>query len=339
MASRLWRVARHPLSGLALAAFIFAACGEEADTTTTQGAGAGSSQGGAGTSAGGNGSGASSSGGNSTGGGSTGGSSAGGNAAGGQGQGLTQAPCGNQLYQCGDTLDNDGDGLFDSDDPDCLGPCDDTEDGYHPELPGWSGDACHEDCFWDTGNGSNEGCYWDHQCDPLSVDPNYYPEGIDCAYQGDDHVIQGGGPTCAEAFASQTQDCLDFCNPLTPNGCDCFGCCELPAGSGKTVYIGSYDVDKNPTCNIDNVEDPTKCQPCTQVPSCQNDCATCELCIGKSFLPPECFDPPGSGGSGGGGGSPPQECPPGIQACGLVGQQPCPSGAFCITGCCQLLPQ
>lgn len=38
-------------------------------------------------------------------------------------------PCPKQVYQCGDLIDNDGDGLIDAEDPDCLGPCDDTEGG------------------------------------------------------------------------------------------------------------------------------------------------------------------------------------------------------------------
>jgi hypothetical protein len=37
------------------------------------------------------------------------------------------APCDRQVYQCGDLIDNDGDGLIDALDPDCLGPCDDNE--------------------------------------------------------------------------------------------------------------------------------------------------------------------------------------------------------------------
>jgi hypothetical protein len=267
-----------------------------------------------------------------------GGNASGGNASGGMGTGAhVEAPCAGHVYQCGDTDDNDDDGLIDSDDPDCLGPCDDTEDGYHPELPGWTGDACRLDCFWDTGNGpGNDGCHWDHHCDPLSIAPDFYPEGEQCEYQAD-YVIAGSPfADCDEAFTMQTQQCTDYCAPLTPNGCDCFGCCELPAGSGEFVWLGSYDEDKNPTCTIAGVEDPALCQPCTQVPGCVNDCDTCELCLGKTFLPPECFDP-GSGGGGSGGGG--QECPEGLQQCGLPDQPPCPSGSYCITGCCILLPE
>jgi hypothetical protein len=266
-----------------------------------------------------------------------GGAAAGGSGATGGGGPIEEAPCAGHVYECGDTEDNDDDGLIDSNDPDCLGPCDDTEDGYHPELPGWTGDACRLDCFWDTGNGpGNDGCHWDHHCDPLSIAPDYPPEGQQCEYDAGYTIAGSPFPDCTSAFTMQTQECTDYCAPLTPNGCDCFGCCELPAGSGQFVWLGSYDEDKNPTCTIATVTDPALCQPCTQVPGCVNDCQTCELCLGKTFLPPECFDP-GSGGSGGGGGG--EQCPTGIQACGLPGQPPCPSGSYCITGCCQLLPE
>jgi hypothetical protein len=98
--------------------------------------------------------------------------------------------------------------------------------------------------------------------------------------------------------------------------------------------------------------DPDKCHPCKPVDACLNTCGTCELCVGKTTLPPECYPPMGSGAGGGGaggsgmggsgaGGSPPQpppQCPPGIQACGLSGQPLCTGNSYCITGCCQDVP-
>ena len=44
--------------------------------------------------------------------------------------------CAGIVYQCGDSIDNDADGLLDADDPECLGPCDNSEDSYSPNLPG-----------------------------------------------------------------------------------------------------------------------------------------------------------------------------------------------------------
>jgi len=234
------------------------------------------------------------------------------------------APCGNKVYECGDLEDNDGDGLIDSQDEHCLGPCDNTEDSYYADIPGMTGGPCKSDCFWDNGNGSgSDDCFWDHQCDELEVAPDYPPEGPDCAYDPN----AGAGPyTCEEAYNMQSQMCYDVCVPLVPNGCDCFGCCELPAGSGKFVWLGSTDLESNlGTCTQDVVSDTSKCKPCTPVPGCGNDCQPCELCLGKTELPPECFDPDGGN---------PDQCAPGVQACGLAGQDPCPTGYYCITGCC-----
>ncbi|MBI4700470.1 MAG: hypothetical protein HY744_04765, partial [Deltaproteobacteria bacterium] len=253
------------------------------------------------------------------------------------------ASCGGKPpYQCGDLADNDKDGLIDSQDPDCLGPCDNTEDSYFPDLPGMTGDPCSLDCFWDQGNGpGNDDCYWDHRCDPLEKAPDYPPEGIDCAY--DPGAKPKPGMSCEDAFGGQSTKCLDYCAPLVPNGCDCFGCCELPSGSGKYVWLGSMDEAKNGTCTIDAVKDPAKCKPCTFVPGCGNACGKCELCIGKKpeDLPPECFDADAGlpdGGGGADGGEPGGQCPPGVEPCGLPGQQPCAAGYYCITGCCKLTP-
>jgi hypothetical protein len=242
--------------------------------------------------------------------------------------------CGGKLYQCGDQMDNDADGLTDAADPDCLGACDNTEDSYYPNLPGMTGAECKTDCFWDNGNGSgNDDCYWDHQCDPLEIAPNFPPEQ-NCEY--DPSATPGPGLTCAEAFNQQSDTCLDYCAPLTPNGCDCFGCCELPAGGGEFVWLGSYDDDGIGSCTIADIGDPLKCKPCTPVPGCGNPCDPCEVCIGKPEPDPGCT---GEGGAGAGGGPTGSQCPDGIQECGLQGQAPCPSGFYCITGCCQADPE
>src|SRR5690606_39346632 len=44
--------------------------------------------------------------------------------------------CGTEVYACGDTLDNDMDGLIDLDDPECTTPCDDDEGTFKTSLPG-----------------------------------------------------------------------------------------------------------------------------------------------------------------------------------------------------------
>lgn len=257
--------------------------------------------------------------------------------------------CTNQVFQCGDTIDNDGDGLVDWQDPDCLGPCDNTENGLHLGIPGGDGPACIVDCYWDSNSGSgNDGCYWNHSCDPLS------PEGADCKYNANANT-PGTPLTCDELLNKQPDTCLAVCPQLVPNGCDCFGCCVLYKGGKEygPVWLGTENPvgSKIYSCTLDKLGAPDQdvnCAPCTQVKNeCYNGCGKCELCIGKTpdDLPPECFPPPppdggsgssssgsssGSSSSSGGG----EQCPTGVQPCGLPSQALCEVGYSCITGCC-----
>jgi hypothetical protein len=249
-------------------------------------------------------------------------------ATGGSGGGCSRGVivCQGHVYQCGDGIDDDGDGLIDEADPDCTGPCDNTEDSFYGGIPGQSGSPCIVDCYFDQDSGSgNDDCHWTHKCDPYEVPPNYYPEpvsGLVCAYDPA-AIPPGTNQTCVELSAAQSPACNGYCGPLTPNGCDCFGCCELPAGTGQFVWLGSEDGASNGSCSLSFVADPTKCHPCTPVPACLNACDHCELCIGKSTLPDDC------GGA--------VSCNPGVAPC--AADCPfCPNGTYCITGCCQPLP-
>jgi hypothetical protein len=249
---------------------------------------------------------------------------------------ISVVKCLNQIYQCGDGIDNDGDGLVDWQDPDCLGPCDNTEDSYYGGIPGQSGPACDVDCYWDSNSGAgDDDCHWNHKCDPNEQGVPGHPEPIaKCAYNPATN-ISGTSQTCSQLGQQQSATCLSFCGAITPNGCDCFGCCELPASSGKYVWLGSVDEATNTgSCTAAGLNDPTKCEPCQPVPGCLNTCGKCELCIGKTTLPPECFPDGGvlDGGGVDGGGS--MQCPTGVQACGVTGQALCPLGYYCITGCC-----
>jgi hypothetical protein len=238
--------------------------------------------------------------------------------------------CGNHIYQCGDCIDNDGDGRVDAADPDCTGPCKNTEVGLWGNISGQNNAPCKMDCFWDQDTGSgNDQCYWDHRCDPNEVSPGFHPEGTKCDYAGSDYKVQGND-TCADFYASQSSQCaapanadagasVGICSRVTPNGCDCFGCCKIP-NAPTPVYLNSETAGVY-TCTLADAAQPSKCQPCQQVPSCINDCGNCELCLGKTTLPPEC------GGV--------QTCPGGAQRCGLPGQPLCGAGFYCVTGCCQ----
>ena len=238
------------------------------------------------------------------------------------------ATCGGAVTQCGNCLDDDGDGRVDSRDRQCLGPCDNGESPALGGGGGSSGNACVSDCYFDFGEGQgNDGCRWDHRCDPLAVEPSFDPEGPGCAYDAE----RVGGRECP---AEQSAQCIDVCRPLTPSGCDCFGCCtfdaiaDRPAAQGGThVWLGSVAMGTNEsTCSLDTVEDRTRCRPCTPVADCYNPCGPCELCVGRTSLPAGC-----AGADGGTA----MRCEGGEQPCGLRGEPECPLDTYCISGCCQ----
>jgi hypothetical protein len=244
---------------------------------------------------------------------------------GGCGNWCTVRTCQGKVYACGDCMDNDSDHYIDGADSQCLGPCDNTEESFYGGIPGQNNSPCKSDCYFDQDTGAgNDDCYWSHKCDPLEVAPSYPPEGSQCSYNPGSN-IPGFGGSCTDAFNTQSATCGSYCGPLTPNGCDCFGCCFIP-GAPTTVWLGSEEPAGTGSCNINTLNDPTKCKPCTQVPACLNPCdpANCELCIGQTQLPPGCTS---------------QTCPAGRAKCGQPLDPACPTGEYFITGCCQPLPQ
>lgn len=257
----------------------------------------------------------------------TSGASGGAGAAGtdGKSNGCKPVPCQNHFYACGNCLDDDGDGLVDMDDPDCLGPCQNSEDKFFGNIPGQNNSQCTQDCYFDQDSGSgNDDCVWSHKCDPLSVAPNYPPEGVQCAYDPKAIVPrQGRAGDCATLETTQSATCAAVCGPLTPNGCDCFGCCQVP-GAPTPVWLGSVDAQGRGTCDLAHAADPNLCKPCTQVSGCLNPCDTCELCVGKRELPASC---PGATCVA-------PSCPAGLLPCGTPCLPACPLGETCVTGCC-----
>ena len=212
--------------------------------------------------------------------------------------------CNGTVYTCGNCKDDDGDGRIDAEDLECTGPCDNKEESLSVGLPGEGSSACQQDCYFDHGNGSgNSDCNFSHQCDPLSVAPGYPPTGeASCAYD-ENANIPGAGASCDELRAEQPSGCAETCGPLTPNGCDCFGCCELPPASGKYLWLETE-------------------LPCTPVQACLNRCEPCEACVGRPAPLPSC------GETGG------MQCSEGYRACGQAGDGSCQVGAYCVTGCC-----
>jgi hypothetical protein len=243
--------------------------------------------------------------------------SAGSLTAGGGGLACAEAHCGTTVFTCGDCDDNDEDGLIDADDPECLGPCDDTEGSLMLGIQGNDPGSCLADCAFDRGAGRNDGCAYSHRCDELAVAPGYPPTGRSMCEYDEGATIPGSGLTCADMREEQPAACTELCLPLAPNGCDCFGCCEIPGRSGRFVWVGrdAADVDR---CTDATLDDPGACPPCTRVESCFNPCDECEYCTGGVTPAPTC---PGVAA-----------CDGGRMAC--TGRTSCPPGRYCITGCC-----
>jgi hypothetical protein len=228
------------------------------------------------------------------------------------------AACGTRSYECGDCDDNDGDGRSDAADPQCLGPCDDSEAELFSGLDTNVSASCRIDCYFDSNSGYDDGCDWAFACDPNGVAPDYPPTGDDrCEFEP--------ARDCSAELDGQSQACRDACLPQVPNGCDCFGCCELPANSGRFVWLGSENLDAA-HCELESNDDPSVCRPCTQVPSCNNPCDPCELCVGKPELPESC------GGSL-------AACANDWRACDPESGLGCLQLEYCITGCCVPLPR
>jgi hypothetical protein len=211
-------------------------------------------------------------------------------------------PCGNSLRSCGDQIDNDSDDLIDLHDPDCLSPCDVSEDtlGLQQTV---AGDPCKMDCFFDANNGQgNDTCAWNLACDPQN--PGAV---IGCEYSPDLPM--------AWCPMTQTVECLDKCLPIVANGCDCFGCCEI---AGEFRSLKDFDDGRvsEDDCSADNLEG---CPTCTPYMSCFNPCEAdnCELCL-LAELAPGCEQP---------------SCPEGIEPC--TDPYGCPESEFCQTGCCR----
>src|ERR1041385_4943073 len=112
------------------------------------------------------------------------------------------------------------------DDPDCLGPCQNSESMFFGGIPGQNNAGCVQDCYFDQDSGSgNDDCLWSHKCDPRSVAPDFPPEGAAWAYDPNTVVPRQGRAGDCASLQVQTATCNAVCGPLTPNGCDCFGCC------------------------------------------------------------------------------------------------------------------
>lgn len=201
------------------------------------------------------------------------------------------AYCGSRPCACSNAQDDDQDGKADGFDPECTGPFDDVEEDFATGVADESTITKCQDCFFDVVPGRDE-------CN----------RATSCALTGSPSGGTGACRDCAVAAA-----CTDHCARLAPNGCDCFGCCEVfREGASVSVLLRAG-------CSMETLDDPARCTACIPAPECRNPCDACELCPGRTIadLPATC------GGS---------------FAC--VGSEPCAQtsdcagAAYCQSGCC-----
>jgi hypothetical protein len=220
------------------------------------------------------------------------------------------AGCSAAQNQCNNCTDDDGDGKVDGNDPECTGLIDDDEGSFATGIPGDNIDSKTQDCFFDGNSGGGDDKCAYHTCCILDLSQQ---AGGKCP-----NTLQPPKFDAAECTLSQT--CINNCKPLTPPGCDCFGCCTLCSGPN------CIDVYTNPAvapfCTLDTINDPAKCPRCVKTTACENPCnpLECVLCPGQTDA-----DLPGSCGGV-------STCNPGQTPCTVTAD--CLAGQFCQNGCC-----
>lgn len=222
------------------------------------------------------------------------------------------ALCGDKPCECADGKDNDRDGLIDGLDPECTSSVDDKEATFATRDPKQPLNDC-EDCFWDDNASSDDdGCGYPSAC--RSEGPAAMP--------GPPPMTPPGMMTCRSCEVMPR--CVDSCRSHTPNGCDCFGCCEVTGADGAAVNVVLSD-----ECSVKDVDKMNKCPPCVPNAACFNPCGRCELCFGKKQedLPADCTD---SGVAD----VPAHACDDGYRACSE--SDACPEGFYCVLGCCMV---
>lgn len=237
----------------------------------------------------------------------------------------TAGATGTGTTACDNGKDDDGDGLIDGFDPECVGPLDNDESSFATGIPGDNSDPKWQDCFFDGNSGAgDDGCRYATGC------------------------LTGELPQ-THKDCQLSAACIKHCARLTVNGCDCFGCCTITRPDGSTV-----DIHEVGECSLANLDDEKVCQRCTKSTQCGNDCGECELCAGKTLadLPAKCTPPPGTGGAPNGGaggasstggkagggaggttGGTTQICAGGEAVCG-PNLLTCTSAEYCSFGCC-----
>ncbi len=211
--------------------------------------------------------------------------------------------------ECADGCDNDGDGYRDGADVECTGALDNDESSFSTGIPGDNRDSVKQDCFFDgnSGSGANEDCDV-HVCCLLGA------ATVEACPIGANQYVP------AECAQPQSTTCQNYCEALTPPGCDCFGCCTICDPATDDCFDIITNPLTAPLCDASTIGDPTKCPACVKQESCNNPCGGCVLCPGQTVddLPTTCMGD--------------AVCPAGYPECGAGGT--CAEGRFCINNCC-----
>lgn len=217
------------------------------------------------------------------------------------------ARCSGKVCACDNGQDDDSDDLVDGLDPECTGDADDDESSFATGSRNADDGLCL-DCYWDQNSGRGD-------------DACLYP--TQCLYGSEPTMPTPGGCSSCEAG----QRCVDKCVPSTPNGCDCFGCCEITRADASRV-----SVVLTAQCSLANLDDAENCPRCVQNTQCANPCGICELCPGRtvSDLPAECS-------LGHTNDDPVYTCDEGQLVCAT--DKPCPDDFYCHLGCCLVVLQ
>jgi hypothetical protein len=212
--------------------------------------------------------------------------------------------CGADGCACANGIDDDGDGKADAEDAECVGAADDDEATYATGMPGDNRDPKWQDCFFDGNSGAG-----DDRC--------RYPTGC----------LTGEIAPTDEACAI-TEACLDRCMPLTPQNCDCFGCCTVIVGGA------SVDIVLSSSCTSAKLGDAKACTRCEKSLDCQPPPAV------DAGAPPavDAGPPPPAVDAGP---PPPVETDSGTEwppcdngAVSCTSSSQCATGYVCAEGCC-----
>ncbi|MDA3864281.1 MAG: MopE-related protein [Deltaproteobacteria bacterium] len=211
--------------------------------------------------------------------------------------------------ECSDCIDNNGDGLIDGDDPTCISSSDDNEGQFQTDIPGDNPNDIYgyHDCFIDGNSGAgDDGC----QLDPCCLIGN-----------NDQYCIDNPPTDCYDESNPHYNpaECIQFCEPYVPVGCDCWGCCTICVDGVCDNIFTAETV--SPGCTVDTFHDPDICIRCTPSTECGEPCDPnlCIVCPGMTLeeLPDHCIT---------------NECPNGMDNCGPTAR--CDPGYYCLNNCC-----